>query len=78
MLGVGMCYSCTRMRSGVGDGQPTCEAFPAGIPEQITDGGFDHTEPFPGDHGVRFEAEESVDVERLQRSLAKWREQIGA
>jgi hypothetical protein len=31
-----------------------CEAFPDGIPKQISYGGFDHREPFKGDHGLRF------------------------
>lgn len=31
-----------------------CEAFPHGIPEEILNG-FDHTKPFYGDNGIRFE-----------------------
>lgn len=36
----------------------TCDAFPdgEGIPEAILDDEHDHTQPFKGDHGVRFEA----------------------
>jgi hypothetical protein len=33
-----------------------CEAFPDGIPEAIEEGRFDHINPFPGDHGIRFES----------------------
>jgi len=31
-----------------------CAAFPNGIPEEILDGEFDHTQPHEGDHGLRF------------------------
>ena len=33
----------------------TCEAYPDGIPFEILSGDFDHTKPYPGDHGIRFE-----------------------
>jgi len=33
----------------------TCDAFPAGIPAEIWQAKNDHHEPFPGDHGIRFE-----------------------
>jgi hypothetical protein len=32
-----------------------CRAFPRGIPEAILGGLFDHTKPYAGDHGIRFE-----------------------
>lgn len=32
-----------------------CDAFPDRIPEQILTGEADHTVPYPGDHGIRFE-----------------------
>jgi hypothetical protein len=34
-------------------GLPSCDAFEA-IPEEIFMGRFDHSNAFPGDHGVRF------------------------
>ena len=33
----------------------SCRAFPVGIPEPIATGENPHTEPYPGDHGIRFE-----------------------
>lgn len=33
----------------------TCDAFPKGIPEQILQDGYNHRQPFTGDHGIRFE-----------------------
>ena len=32
-----------------------CDAFPEEIPDEIITDGFDHTKPFPGDNGIRFE-----------------------
>jgi len=32
-----------------------CDAFPDRIPDEIMTGLFDHTEPYEGDKGVRFE-----------------------
>lgn len=32
-----------------------CAAFPQGIPDEIFTGRHNHTEPYPGDNGIRFE-----------------------
>ncbi len=42
----------------------TCDAFPEGIPERIL-AGFDHSNPFEGDSGIRFE-EIEID-EKLEK-----------
>lgn len=34
---------------------PTCDAFPGGIPSVIVFGEMHHTEPYPGDNGIRFD-----------------------
>ena len=36
-------------------GELKCDAFPDGIPWPIQLGEFDHTKPYPGDHGLRYE-----------------------
>lgn len=36
-------------------GELRCDAFPDGIPWPIQLGEFDHTKPYPGDHGLRYE-----------------------
>ena len=38
----------------------TCKAFPTGIPEEIAYGENDHTQPFAGDNGIRFESSDGV------------------
>lgn len=32
-----------------------CLAFPKGIPDEILTGKNDHSKPFKGDHGIRYE-----------------------
>lgn len=45
-----VCTFCKNLRTG-----QTCRAYPKKIPEAIWSGDNKHTEPFPGDHGIRFE-----------------------
>jgi len=33
-----------------------CDAFPGGIPDAIIYEGHDHTNPYPGDHGIQYAA----------------------
>ena len=40
-----------------------CTAFPEGIPAVIINNEFDHSSPYPNDHGIRFEqTEESLQA----------------
>jgi hypothetical protein len=39
-----------------------CEAFPELIPDAISSGQFDHTRPFEGDHGIRYEKADRIQA----------------
>ena len=41
-------------------GDETCAAFPDGIPKEIRNGENYHLKPYPGDHGIRFELDETI------------------
>jgi len=47
------CFRCARYRPD--DGEMLCDAFPDGIPGQISFNKFDHTKAYDGDNGIRFE-----------------------
>ena len=46
------CTICRHLRD---DRRWTCAAFPKGIPAAILTNRADHTLPFPGDKGIRFD-----------------------
>lgn len=57
-----VCMFCRHLRP---DGERQCAAFPEprGIPLEIWRGENPHTDPYPGDNGIRFEpAEEGEDA----------------
>jgi hypothetical protein len=53
-----------------------CAAFPDGIPREISYGDNPHTEPFEGDHGIQFEAEDdptaNYDPDQPRDEDGKW------
>lgn len=55
-----LCGTCSHLGPGL-----SCRAFPDGIPGPILEGRADHREPYPGDHGVRYELAEGVNAPSL-------------
>ena len=49
------CFECIHYLDKPEAGKLICKAFMYGIPNEILEGGHDHTKPFKGDGGIRFE-----------------------
>lgn len=52
------CISCQHYQGAI-----TCDAYPDGIPIEIITGEHDHTQPYEGDNGIRFEPIDGVERE---------------
>lgn len=50
-----LCAACRHLQQPINFSSPSCAAFPNGIPWEIQIGQVRHTQPYPGDNGVRFE-----------------------
>lgn len=52
----------------------TCDAFPDKIPQEIFDGSFDHSKPYPGDGGITFDVLDGeltpVQIEQVVAKLS--------
>jgi hypothetical protein len=49
----------------------TCDAFPEGIPVEISHRGFDHRTEYPGDLGTRFEPDGPIGQEWVRRATQR-------
>lgn len=58
-----ICFSCKHHYFGEG----RCDAFPErnSIPPEIWLGKRSHLIPYPGDHGIMYEARENIKVEKV-------------
>ena len=63
-----ICMGCTRFHAEEADDEfsdkpLSCDAFPAGIPDEIVDNKFDHRRDHPGDNGIRFAPKNEDDAQ---------------
>lgn len=56
-----ICGGCKHLRGDLRE--PKCDAFPAGIPNEILLSRADHRQPFAGDQGIRFDPKDAEAAE---------------
>ena len=49
-----ICYRCKHLDTEISE-KVRCAAFPDSVPMEIIMSQHDHTKPYPGDNGIRFE-----------------------
>ena len=67
----GMCQGCVRLRIPDNKLIFVCDAFPKGIPAEITMDGYDHRKPYPGDNGILFKAVEGLSDTEVDALMAE-------
>ena len=55
MTSTSQCDACIHLNRESSYNPMRCDAFPDGIPMPIQANKHDHSKPYPGDHGIRFE-----------------------
>src|SRR4051794_24386417 len=67
-----LCDLCKHRHGGSRGGRESCDAFPDGIPTEISVMNADHREPYTGDNGVLFELkdESAPDDSALARGYS--------
>mgnify|MGYP003314263492 CR=1 FL=1 len=66
----GFCMACERLQIPDNKLMFVCEAFPKGIPAEITMDGYAHRKPYPGDNGILFKATEGVSDASVDAFMA--------
>lgn len=75
MTSVPQCEACIHLDRDAPPGEYRCAAFPVDIPIPIQANKHDHSEPYPGDHGIRYEQIRPGDPVEVGvwAILTKWR-----
>lgn len=59
------CFTCKHLNEW-SCSHAICEAFPKGIPKEIWNHKNDHTQPYPGDHGIQYEEDDTPVSEEYE------------